>query len=217
MVIQRQTLRAQIRAELIKQLGDGTLQPGAPVGEERLAAELGVSRTPLREALIALENEGLIQSEHGKGFRFSPVSPKEFQELCHVLASLEGLALELTPPEHLAEIGPTLLRRAKEFSVNVAEYGVVTRHDDEWHDLLLSGCPNERLMDLITTLKVALHRYESMTVRDEQMIERASSEHQLIAERVIAGDIPGAVQGLRDNWLNGMGRVLKNFPPDPAT
>ncbi|WP_166354802.1 GntR family transcriptional regulator [Phytoactinopolyspora limicola] len=213
MVIQRQTLRAQIRAELIERMNAGSLPPGEAINEVHLAAELGVSRTPLREALIALENEGLIQSEQGKGFRFSPVSAKEFEELCPVLAALEGLALELSPPEHLAEIAPQLLQEAREFSANVAEYGVITKYDDEWHDLLLSGCTNERLMDLITTLKLALRRYESVMVKDEQMIERAASEHQLIAERVAAGDIAGAIEALRTNWLNGMQRTLNNFAP----
>lgn len=211
MVIRRQNLRGQIRAEILERLQAGRLSPGVGINEVQLAAELGVSRTPLREALIALENEGVITSEQGKGFRFAPVSPEEFRELCPVLAALEGLALRLTPAEHLRAVAPELARTAREFSADVAEHGTLTRYDDEWHDLLLSGCPNGRLMELITTLKLALHRYESYMVSDEKLIGRAASEHAAIAKCLLDGDVDAAVRALEVNWTNGMDRVLASF------
>jgi DNA-binding GntR family transcriptional regulator len=215
-VIQRQNLRGQIRAEILERLQAGRLSPGVGINEVQLAAELGVSRTPLREALIALENEGVIQSEQGKGFRFAPVSPEEFRELCPVLATLECLALRLSPAEHLKAIAPELATKAREFSVEVAEHGTITRHDDEWHDLLLSGCANGRLMELITTLKLAIHRYESFMVSDEALIGRAASEHAAIAERLLEGDVDGAAEALEANWVNGMNRVLATFEANGA-
>lgn len=208
MVIQRQNLRAQIRSEILERLQNGQLSPGVGVNEVQLATELGVSRTPLREALIALENEGVIQSEQGKGFRFSPVTPQEFRELCPVLAALEGLALRQSPEDHLRRIAPELAAKARDFWVGVAEHGLITKHDDEWHDLLLSGCTNGRLMDLITTLKLALHRYETFMISDEKLVQRAASEHAKIADRLASGDLDGAVSALEENWLNGMARVL---------
>lgn len=211
MVIQRQTLRSQVREELLQRMKAGDFAPGSGINEAQLATELGVSRTPLREALIALENEGLIESTQGKGFRFTPVSPDEFKELCPVLAALEGLALESSPAEHLASIAPELLRRAHAFPANVERHGVITQLDDEWHDLLLSGCPNGRLIELITALKLALHRYESIMIADEELIERSAAEHTLIAERVAAADVPGAIDALRANWINSMDRVVGRF------
>ncbi len=216
MVIQRQNLRGQIRAEILERLQAGRLSPGVGINEVQLAAELGVSRTPLREALIALENEGVIQSEQGKGFRFAPVSPEEFRELCPVLATLECLALRLSPAEHLKAIAPELATKAREFSVEVAEHGTITRHDDEWHDLLLSGCANGRQIELITTLKLAIHRYESFMVSDEALIGRAASEHAAIAERLLEGDVDGAAEALEANWVNGMNRVLATFEANGA-
>src|SRR5215469_8782888 len=101
MAIERKTLRSQVREELLERMRAGDVRPGESINEVQLAAELGVSRTPLREALIALESEGQIESENGKGFRFVPLSAREFEELAPIMATLEGLALEVTPRDAL--------------------------------------------------------------------------------------------------------------------
>src|SRR6478736_6582093 len=105
MAIERKNLRSQVREELLARMRAGEVQPGEGINEVQLAGELGVSRTPLREALIALESEGQIESENGKGFRFVPLSKREFQELAPIMAALEGLALELTPPDAIPALG----------------------------------------------------------------------------------------------------------------
>jgi DNA-binding GntR family transcriptional regulator len=206
--IERRSLRTQIKAEVLERLARGEFDVDQRINEVHLAAQLGVSRTPLREALIALENEGVIQSESGKGFRFAPVSVAEFEELCPVLSTLEALALQLSSPAHLAAIAPELMAKATAFDLDQEEHGVIMRYDDEWHDLLLSGCQNTRLMDLITTLKVALHRYERLMVSDEEVLSRAASEHQQIARCLLDDDLTGAMEALRLNWANGMARVV---------
>ncbi|WP_454299390.1 GntR family transcriptional regulator [Salana multivorans] len=94
MAIQRKSLRSQVRRELLARMRSGAVVPGEGINEVQLAAELGVSRTPLREALIALESEGQIESEDGKGFRFVPLRAREFEELAPIMATLEGLALK---------------------------------------------------------------------------------------------------------------------------
>jgi DNA-binding GntR family transcriptional regulator len=211
MVIERQTLRAQIRAELIRRMTAGELQMGDGINEAQLAAELGVSRTPLREALIAMENEGLIESTVGKGFRFAPANEKEFLELYPVLAALEALALESSPPEHLAKIAPALIEKATEFSADVGQHGLIMQNDAEWHDMLLSGCPNERLMELITTLKVALRRYEVLLVPDEESVRRSAGEHLRLAQQLAAGDLPGAIAVLKENWDSAAQELLRHY------
>src|SRR6478735_2319718 len=102
MAIERRTLRSQVREELLARMRSGEVSPGESINEVQLAAELGVSRTPLREALIALESEGQIESENGKGFRFVPLSAREFEELCPIIVTLEGLALDLSPVDELS-------------------------------------------------------------------------------------------------------------------
>jgi DNA-binding GntR family transcriptional regulator len=211
MAIERRPLREQIKDVLLERLGRGEFDPDQPINEVHLAADLGVSRTPLREALIGLEREGIIISERGKGFRFAPMSPQEFRDLTTIVATLESLALELSAPEHLKQIAPRLLEEAHAFSAAKAELGVIERYDDEWHDQLLSGCRNDRLMDLITTLKLTMHRYERVVVGDQQVMERSAAEHERIAECLLAEDLPGAVTALKTNWESGMHRILEKL------
>jgi DNA-binding GntR family transcriptional regulator len=210
MAIERKNLRSQVRDELLARMRSGEVAPGEGINEVQLAAELGVSRTPLREALIALESEGQIESENGKGFRFVPLSAREFEDLAPILASLEGLALELSQPDDLRALGVRLGTLAAEFDQEVVEHALVISKDDEWHALMLSACPNMRLLSLIESVRGAFHRYESLLVPDDVMIERVAAEHAEIARHLTEGDVASATRALRDNWIHGMRRILDN-------
>jgi DNA-binding GntR family transcriptional regulator len=210
MAIERRTLRSQVREELLARMRSGNVQPGEGINEVQLAGELGVSRTPLREALIALESEGQIESENGKGFRFVPLSAREFEDLAPVMAALESLALELSPLDELKAIGIRLGALADAFQQELAEHALIVQKDDEWHGIMLSACPNQRLLDLATSVRQAFHRYESLLVPDEVMIERVAAEHAEIARHLADGDIAGAQVALRANWDHGMRRILEN-------
>jgi DNA-binding GntR family transcriptional regulator len=212
MPIERRPLREQIRDELLRRLDRGDFSAGTDVNEAALAADLGVSRTPLREALITLAGEGVLESSQGRGFRFAPVSRKEFRELCEIVAALEALALEGSDSAYLKKIAPELLRLARDFPDPVAEHGVIERHDDEWHDLLLSGCRNERLLDLITSVKAGMRRYAHLLAGDDAPLEREADEHCRVAELLMREDLRTATEALRDNWVNGMERMLSRIP-----
>ncbi|GAA1525854.1 DNA-binding GntR family transcriptional regulator [Agromyces terreus] len=210
MAIERKNLRSQVREELLARMRAGAVQPGEGINEVQLAGELGVSRTPLREALIALESEGQIESENGKGFRFAPLSKSEFEDLAPVMAALESLALELSPVDELQRIGAQLATLSREFHQEVVEHALVVTKDDEWHELMLSACPNRRLVDVIDSVRGTFHRYESLLVPNDVMVERVAAEHTAIARCLVEGDVPGAIVALKANWLNGMRRILDN-------
>lgn len=209
MPIDRRPLREQVREEVLTLLAQGEIEADEPINEGQLAGRLGVSRTPLREALITLENDGVIVSHSGKGFRFAPLSRVEFTELCQVLASLEMTALQTSDAETLAKVAPELLAKARSFTVEKASVETIDRNDDEWHALLLSGCANARLMDLITSVKRGLRRYEGLQVGQDAQLQRAAEEHQRIAQCLLDDDLPGALTALKHNWHSGMQRLLE--------
>jgi DNA-binding GntR family transcriptional regulator len=209
MPIQRQSLRDGVREEVLRRLADGELEHGANINEVQLAAELGVSRTPLREALIALENEGITESSAGRGFRWARVSEQELRDIVPILATMEALAMELTPASEWPALASTLLAEAEAFPADAEQHAVIMRRDDEWHAMLLSRCPNERLLELIATLRTTLRRYERLLVPDERSLERAASEHREIARRLEAGDVPAAMAALKANWDHGLARLIE--------
>ncbi|WP_055700172.1 GntR family transcriptional regulator [Streptomyces silaceus] len=212
MPIENRPLREQVKEELLRRLGTSTIATDQTINEVQLAAELGVSRTPLREALITLEREGVITSERGKGFRFTPLSAREFRDLTAIVATLETLALRSSDPGHLTRIAPRLLAEARAFAAPQAPHDVIERYDDAWHDLLLSGCANGRLMQLITSLKVTMHRYERVALGDQDVLERSAEEHERIALCLQRGDLEAAAAALEENWNSGMDRILERLP-----
>lgn len=137
-----------------------------------------------------------------------PLSAREFKELAPIMATLEGLALQSTPPERLREIGERLSVLAAEFDEESAEHELVATRDDEWHKILVSGCDNSRLHDILGNVRLAFHRYESLLVSEKAVIGRVAAEHALIANHVTAGDIAQATQALTVNWANGAQRIL---------
>lgn len=208
MPIERRVLREQVRDELLARMRTGAVKPGEGINEVQLAAEIGVSRTPLREALIALESEGQIESESGKGFRFVEMSAREFEDLAPVIAALEGLAIELSPLPQMRKLGQKLTKLAAEFDSEAAQHATIMTRDDEWHGVMLSACPNQRLLTLIASVRQSFHRYESLLVPDEAIVSRVAAEHAAIAHCLVAGDIPGAKDALKTNWVNGAKRIL---------
>lgn len=208
MSIQRQSLREQIETVIMDRVGAGDFKMGTPINEVALSAELGVSRTPLREALISLTQQGVIERESGKGFRWAPVSAADFAEVVQIIAAMEALAIDLTPKEALDKIAPRLLQEAQSFTASMESSSEIDRRDDEFHTLLTSGCPSRRLHEIIASLKLTLRRYERSLVAGTEVIERSASEHEEIAERLINGDVEGCIAALRANWNNGTVRLL---------
>ena len=90
------------------------------------------------------------------------------------------------------------------------EHALVVTKDDEWHGIMLSACPNQRLLDVIASVRGAFHRYESLLVPNDVMIERVAAEHAEIARHLADGDVAAASVALKANWMNGMQRILDN-------
>ena len=204
--ITRVPLRDQVHHAIVDRILRDELRPGARISDTALARELGVSRTPIREALLRLEREGFLEADIGRGFFVKPLSVREVREAYPVLWTLEVLALRGTG-------APTPERRADLERINAALEGEEDPErridlDGEWHRTLLEPCGNEYLMGLIANLKSVIRRYEYAYMQNAGYIPVSTRAHEEIAELVVAGDVEGAVPLLENNWRFTMQSLL---------
>jgi DNA-binding GntR family transcriptional regulator len=206
--ISKRPLREQIRDEVLLRLVRGQYPIGSRINEGQLADDLGVSRTPLREALANLAQEGVLELKPNRGYWLSPLTATEVRETYPVIGALEVLALRSSSPAELVAHAPTLLSMADAMlDMSPSDAGAA---DDEWHEELLRFCPNQRLRHLIKTQKTVVHRYEFAYFYENGRIAESVAQHRRIAEALRVGDVDQAAVELQDNWEIGM-RLLADL------
>lgn len=204
--ITRVPLRDQVHHALAERILRDELKPGSRISDTTLARELGVSRTPIREALLRMEREGFLEADLGRGFFVKPLSVREVREVYPVLWTLEVLALRTAgtlPPGRQAELDALNARLEAE---DDAERRIDL--DGEWHALLLGGCGNEHLMATIAAQKAVIRRYEYAYMQNAGHIPLSTRTHQEIAALAAAGDAEAAVPLLENNWRFTMDSLL---------
>jgi len=196
----RTPLRTEVRRLLLDGLLHGDPAPGSGINEAELATRLGVSRTPLREALLDLEREGLIAIAPGRGFSVQPLTARDAEEIYPILYSLESLALgEIAkhPASRLKEL--ERLNARLEASRDDAERALTL--DREWHRTLLLGSANRRLLNLLESLKNQAYRYEFAFMRYSGKVISSVRQHRDIVRALRRGDSDEACALLKANWI----------------
>jgi DNA-binding GntR family transcriptional regulator len=203
-MITRRLLRDDVYAAVMDLILHGELEPGARVNESRLAEQLGVSRTPLREALHRLEQEGFLRSEPNQGFIVNRLTEREVCDLYPVLWMLEGAALR----ETMNHGGVDLERlRGLDTERLAARHDLIREYDIdvEWHAELVRNCPNALLLDLIRYVKRIARRYLRL---DIERLDATIGGHRAVISALEAHDVDGAVEHLRQHWTHGMDATL---------
>jgi DNA-binding GntR family transcriptional regulator len=202
----RPRLRDAIVRELAELIAGGELDGSERLKEIELASRLGVSRTPLREALLILEREGLVVSEVNKGFRVAAVSEARVRELYPILGTLEALAVR----DGIAALRP----RAGELrAVNARIHASRTnarRHalDRQFHELLWTGTSNAALVAMLRTLWLQAQQFDGASVRGMANVDGSMREHAAVADAIGRGDGDGAARKLEQHWLRGIDVVI---------
>jgi len=200
-------LRDNVRLGLIDLIVTGKLKGGEKLNELALSKLLKASRTPLREALLHLEREGLVRSDQRRGFTVEPLSTREVRETYPLLAELECFAVRST-----ADLAPALLPKLEKINAEFARASTPKRAltlDAAWHNTLTSQSRNERLCAIIERLRRAIERYEHFYMADKNLISVSVKQHRSIIDAFKRGDPDGAIQAIRENYAFGM-QVLLN-------
>lgn len=195
---------------LLEEIVDGALAAGTRLVESRLAERLGVSRTPVREALFRLHQDGFVLTSAGRGFSVAPLDEKEARELFPILSALEALALSMAGP--LLALDVEALRDANRALAPLARRPLdAIGADTAFHELLLRRCPNGSLLEMIDGVRRRLLRYEYVYMADETLIDVSIAQHEAIIDSIARCDFEGAAKALDMNYESGKALVLSKL------
>jgi DNA-binding GntR family transcriptional regulator len=179
----------------------GRLPAGRRVNEVHLALSLGISRTPLREALSRLVAEGALTSMPGRGFSVRPLTLDEFEQLYAIRPLLDPLALRLAGVPPARSLQRLTALNAKMRAARDPESAIAL--DDAWHMTLLEGCPNRVLVELIEHVILRTRRYELALMREQEHLQHATADHARILSALRKGDLDAACAALEENMRSG--------------
>lgn len=186
------TLREWVLSRIQSDLAQGHLRPGDPLDQAELARRLGVSRTPVREALVLLEAYGVVEVDMRRGTLIRALSPDEVEDDWLVLATLERLVAGLAVPR----LTPEVLARMKGLLVQ-AEVLLASGHTEELHEVnrefhrtLYMACGRPRLIHFLeTNLWTHTRHYNRLFLELPGAAEWRMQVHRQILEACEAGDV----------------------------
>ena len=169
-----------LKTEIIK----GSLKPGTKLSEGKIAKQMGVSRTPIREALRELAAEGFVKISPNQGVVVSNASVEDVQEVLQIRGVLEGLAARLATKtineEEIKELEK--YQKRMEHYTNKDDVLAFSEMDAEFHELILNICGNNRLIQIRKNLSDQAHRYRIRSLSVPGRLKYSLKEHQEIVE-----------------------------------
>lgn len=206
-----QPLREVICESLRNAIKNGKLKPGERLMEVQLAEELGISRTPVREAIRKLEQEGYVIMLPRRGTYVSSVSVHDVQEIFEIRTALEklstGLAARRIENEELEQL-QKLLTKIEGY---IAKHDIdnIVKTDIEFHDLLYKVSRNERLSGIISNLKEQLSRFRTLSMSYPGRLEETLEEHREMVEAIASGDVEAAREAAERHMVRAEETLLK--------
>ncbi|WP_340159654.1 GntR family transcriptional regulator [uncultured Hoeflea sp.] len=173
----------------------GELPPGSDHLESELAEKLGMSRTPVREATLVLESQGLLEVRPRKGVRISALSADDMREIYEVLTELESLAASLAAEAHYSEQDLSRLKSATlemEASVEADDREGWASADAAFHDELVRLGGNRRIQTIVSNFNDQVRRARAMTLHMRPMPRKSNEDHRALYEAIARGDAKAA-------------------------
>ena len=201
-------LREIVYDELKRQIMVGEIAPHTRMMEVELADEMGVSRTPIREAIRKLEKEGLVTIEPRKGAYAADISIKEMVDVFDVREYLEGMAASLAATKITSDQKAELEEIAESFKEAVESGNIqqVVKYDEDFHKFIVKCSDNKTLVQLVSQVQDLSLRFRYIYYEDFSRFKHIPTEHAEIVEAIIRGDSEKA----RDEMSAHISE-LKNF------
>lgn len=198
-----------LRQAIIK----GDLKPGERLLEIQLADKLGVSRTPVREAIRKLELEGLVTMVPRRGTTVLGITKKHLKDVLEIRSALEELALELacrriTPEQYEELVRLETLLEEKQDSDNAFELSDI---DEKFHEQIYQATNNPRLIQLLANLREQMYRFRLEYMKAKDKRPRLIQEHQQIIKALKNKDSKAGRKAIYDHIVNQANAILSTL------
>lgn len=205
-------LRTFVRQEAYLQLRnwilDGTLPPGAQLRDKELALQLGVSRTPIREALLRLEDEGLVKTTPNRSTRVSSIDFHNAFHLYSIVWTLERLALSQAFGSLTAVHIQQMSAANERFLENMKSKNrlAALEADSDFHTVYIKLSQNQEIEKIISEIKTKLKRLDLYYFDKIKNATLSYDEHQKIIDALLQRDLAGAQEAVEHNWKSSFNR-----------
>ena len=188
----------------------GELEPGERLMEIALAQQLGVSRTPIREAIRKLELEGLVLMAPRKGAVVAEITPKDLKDVLEVRKHLEEMAVKLACEKATEEDLANLKQLHEEFikTLEQKDLTVIAESDVKFHDIIYSTTDNKRLIQILNNLREQMFRYRLEYIKDEDKRKKVVEEHAQIIKAIESRNVNMAKEYIKEHINNQEATIL---------
>ena len=210
---QDRSLRGRVFEKLREDILSGVYKDCDELREITIGEEMGVSRTPVREALRQLELEGLVVMIPRKGAEVARITEKDLRDVLEVRCSLEELAAELAA-ERMDEEGQEKLDQALvefESAIESGDNAAIADSDMEFHDIIFDATGNPRLIQIISNLREQFYRYRLEYVKDTDYHIVLLNEHKELVDAIESGKKEEARQIMKKHITNQEMTVIRNI------
>lgn len=211
-VTDKYSLRGRVFHRLREDILSGKYKENEELREVAIGEELGVSRTPVREAFRQLELEGLIQIVPNKGAYVTGITAKDVKDIYMIRSSLEGMCARLATqnitPEQLEELEENVYLAS--FHASKGHMEQMAELDNRFHHILYEACDSKMLENLLQDFHQYVIRIRKKTLSTKERGIASNEEHRKIMEAIKAGDSVKAQQAATVHMENAYDNIVKN-------
>lgn len=206
-------LREIVLEALKEAIVNGKLKPGERLMEQQVAEELGVSRTPVREAIRKLEIEGFVIIIPRKGAYVSDISLKDIVQVFEVRAAMEALAAGLAAQRIADEQLEKLERKLVEVknAVDSSDLDNIIQFDTDFHEIIYEASRNDRLVQILNNLREQIQRYRTASLASPGRLKDTLKEHQELVEAISTRNVALAQKLAKEHIENAENTIIEAF------
>ncbi|OQY50371.1 MAG: hypothetical protein B6230_06440 [Desulfobacteraceae bacterium 4572_89] len=210
---ERKSLGQDVFEYLKRAIIDQTIEPGSRLVESKIAEMLGISRTPLREALHKLEREDWIEKIPSGGFQVVTLTKEDIEQTFGIRSVLEAYAARLAAENHHDSDLIPLEKKMKEYQTGLEKSG--TKESDklhkintDFHDLLYALSQSPKLIKMINQLRAQISRFRQIILKQDEYAHKSNDDHVKMLEAMKNRDGEAVERLVRDHIIKGKNAVL---------